>query len=175
MLAEPLLGEIRLFPFDFAPVGWHLCDGSELQIIQNQALYSLLGITFGGNGTTTFNLPDLRGRVPMHQGAVLFTAPRGQAGGSEGVTLSAAQMPQHTHAAIGSSAVATMAGKTPVGNVWATVSSGGATPYAPGNSNNVVSMYPAVQSVGGAAHSNMQPSMTLNYCIAMQGYYPPRP
>src|SRR5580765_3610287 len=98
-MAEPFLGEIRAFGFYFAPLGWATCDGQIMSIAQNQALFSLLGTTYGGNGTTTFALPDLRSRVPVHQGQGPGLSPyaEGQAGGTEAVTLAAAQMPQHTH------------------------------------------------------------------------------
>lgn len=176
-MAEPYIGEIRLFPFDYAPRGWALCNGDLLLIAQNAALFALLGTTFGGNGQTTFGLPDLRGRVPMGYNMGGSLGSLGEKNGAESVVLNADQMPAHSHTAEGSSLLATIAGKSPVGNVWATINSGGATPYASVSSDSMVTMdSKAIGTTGGGApHSNMQPYAVVNYCIAVQGLWPPRP
>src|SRR5580658_742842 len=126
-MGTPYVGEIRMFGFGFAPQGWALCNGQLLPINQNQALFSLLGTTYGGDGRTTFALPDLQGRVPIHmgQGAGLSPYVMGQVGGVENVTLTIAQIPAHTHTVNGQSSLGTLA--TPVssngnGNIWATQS-----------------------------------------------------
>jgi len=169
-MADPFLGEIRLFGFNFPPVGWAKCDGQVLQISQNNALYSLLGIRYGGDARTTFCLPDLRGRVPMHRGGDYI---QGQKGGSEGVALTFATMPNHTHAAYGS---------TQPGNNWkpgetmSLATSTDATDPIYLNSTTLTAMNSAVISTtgSGAAHNNMQPCQVVNFCIATTGIYPPR-
>ncbi|KPV57334.1 tail collar protein [Paenibacillus sp. A3] len=165
-MAEPFLGEIRLFAFNFAPEGWAFCDGQLLPINQNQPLFSLLGTTYGGNGTTTFALPDLRGRVAIHRSAD-FT--QGQTGGEVSHTLTIPELPSHTHQAIGSSDAANSV--LPVNSTWALADS--LTYNQSGNSQ----MSPAaISSVGGnQPHNNMQPFLVLNYCIALRGIFPPRP
>ncbi|MCP1308603.1 phage tail protein [Paenibacillus tyrfis] len=165
-MAEPFLGEIRLFAFTFAPEGWAFCDGQLLPISQNQALFSLLGTTYGGNGSTTFALPDLRGRVAIHRSAD-FT--QGQTGGEVSHTLTISELPSHTHQAIGSSDAANSV--LPVNSTWALADS--LTYNQSGNSQ----LSPAaISSVGGnQPHNNMQPFLVLNYCIALRGIFPPRP
>src|SRR6187399_3074015 len=118
-MAEPFLGEIRLMSFGFAPKGWAFCNGQFLPINQNQALFSLLGTTYGGNGQTNFALPDLRGRIPVHsgQGPGLSNSSLGETGGTEAVTLTVAQLPRHSHAAQGASGAGNSSG--PAGQVWA--------------------------------------------------------
>jgi microcystin-dependent protein len=164
-MAVPFLGEIRLMSFNFAPRGWAICDGRLLPINQNQALFSLLGTMYGGNGQTTFALPDFRGRVPMHQGAGFVV---GQRGGTETHTLTPAELPVHTHALMASVAPAT-SGIQPSGGLLGTA---GAPLYkAP---QQLVAMRPdAVAATGGSQpHSNLQPSLTLTFCIATQGLFP---
>jgi microcystin-dependent protein len=170
------LGEIKIFAGNFAPTGWALCDGSLLPISQNTALFSLLGTTYGGNGTTTFALPDLRGRFPMHPGTGANLTPRnlGDVGGQETVTLTAAQMPVHTHTAsvAADSTVATTdqpQSAFPGRNASATPSYGKTVNAAMASS--AVVLAPAG---GGQAHPNMPPFECVNFIIALQGIFPSR-
>jgi microcystin-dependent protein len=162
-MAEPFLSEIRIMSFVFAPKGWALCNGQLLPINQNQALFSLLGTVFGGNGQTTFALPDLRARIPIHvgQGHTL-----GEKGGETSHTLSISELPTHTHQLSGSS----IAGNTsnPTGNVLA----GANNLYTA--ASGLVSLAPtSVTNVGASQpHENMQPYLTLSFCIALQGIFP---
>ena len=167
-MAEPFLSEMRMFSFNFAPKGWALCNGQFLPINQNQALFALLGTTFGGNGQTTFALPNLQGRTPIHVGSGHTL---GEAGGGTAVTLSIAQMPEHVHLATASSAD----GNVPVpfannqGNLLA------AEPnqvYGPANNLTALSAGTVTNVGGSQAHTNMQPYLTINYCIALQGIFP---
>src|SRR5262249_19139327 len=175
-MADPFVAEIRIFPFNFAPKGWAFCDGQLLPLSQNTALFSLLGTTYGGNGKSNFGLPDLQGRAPMHpgQGPGLSLHDLGETGGSETVTLLQSEMPSHTHSVF--AAPALVAGDTNVvaGSAFAKSSQGNA--YAPLANNVQLSQSPpAVSLVGGTLpHNNMQPSLTLNFCIALQGVFPPR-
>jgi microcystin-dependent protein len=163
-MSEPFLGEIRMFSFDFAPKGWAMCNGQLLQINQNQALFSLLGTTYGGDGQQTFALPDLRGRLPFHVG----TRVQGQMAGTESETLNLNQMPAHTHAAQASSTTGTAA--TPGGNFWAAAA---ANPYASSNSSTMSAQ--AVTSAGGSQpHNNLPPFLVLNVCMALLGIFPSR-
>jgi microcystin-dependent protein len=167
-MAEPFLSEIRIMSFVFAPKGWALCNGQLLPINQNQALFSLLGTTFGGDGRVNFALPDLRGRTPIHVGS---GHPLGQRGGEQAHTVSSAELPAHTHVLNGSSAVADAA--VPGGNLLAAVDNTTfGTAYA-GASNLAAFSPQAVGNVGGSqAHLNMQPFLTLSFCIALQGIFP---
>lgn len=164
-MAEPFLSEIRVMSFVFAPKGWALCNGQLLPINQNQALFSLLGTTYGGNGQVNFALPNLQGRVPIHvgQGHVL-----GGLGGEAAHTLTASELPGHTHVVSAASNTATT--DTPAADGVPTVSS--VDLYR--NLSTPVAMEPAmVSSAGGnQAHMNMQPFLTLNFCIALQGIFP---
>lgn len=164
-MAEPFLSEIRLFSFEFAPKGWALCNGQLLPINQNQALFSLLGITFGGNGQTNFALPDLRGRTPIH---VVSGYPLGARGGEQAHTLSVSELPEHTHTVNASTVAATL--DSPVSNVWAD----GKTKAIYSAPEALTSMSGSlVGSTGGSQpHLNMQPFLTLSFCIALQGIYP---
>lgn len=167
-MAEPYLSEIRIFSFNFPPKGWALCSGQVLSINQNQALFSLLGTTYGGDGSVNFALPNLQGRVPIHMGNNFVL---GQMGGAEINTLTINEIPAHSHT-VGASSGSPNAG-SPAGNVWA--SNTGYSPYA--NSVKVnESMYSAaLDSTGGnQAHNNMSPFLTLNFCIALQGIFPSR-
>lgn len=165
-MAEPFLSEIRIMSFVFAPKGWALCNGQFLPINQNQALFSLLGTTFGGDGRVNFALPDLRGRTPIHVGSGHTL---GEKGGEQAHTLSIAEIPTHTHVW---SAV----------NIAATTSNNSATVTLANSvqsnlysaASNLVAMAPnAVSNVGGSqAHLNMQPFLTLSFCIALQGIFP---
>ena len=163
-MAEPFLSEIRIMSFNFAPRGWAMCNGQFLPINQNQALFSLLGTTFGGNGQTTFALPDLRGRVPISVGSGFSL---GQSGGQEFHTITQAEMPAHTHFVRGASNAAntnTASGSALLGTQASTY--GGA-------SNLTVMSAAAIGNVGGSQpHENRQPFLTLNFCIALQGIFP---
>ncbi len=166
-MAEPFLGEIRIMSFAFAPKGWALCNGQLLPINQNQALFALLGTTFGGDGRVTFALPDLRARTPIHVGNGHSL---GGKAGEQAHTLSTAEMPSHTHAVRAVATQATTA--TPNANMLATANGGAVYTGA----TNPTPLSPAtIASVGGGqAHSNMQPFLTLNFCIALQGIFPAR-
>ena len=164
-MAEPFLSEIRIFSFGFAPKGWALCNGQLLPINQNQALFSLLGTTFGGDGRVNFALPNLQGNVPIHVGGGHTL---GEKGGEQAHTLNMSEMPQHTHTA---NATSTNGGVIiPTGNLLA-----GGTPqlyHAP--DGNLTALNAAtIGNVGGSqAHLNMQPFLTLNFSIALQGIFP---
>ena len=168
-MSNPFLGEIRLFPWNFAPFGWALCDGTLLGIAQNTALFSLLGTMYGGNGQTTFALPDLRGRTPIH---VSNNFSQGELDGQEQVTLTIATMPAHQHTFFGTSAAANS--KAPAGHTLTKDSVAGDNFYAPDTTPFAISP----QSIGGMGgnqpHDNMQPFLVLNYCIALRGIFPSR-
>ena len=162
-MAEPFLSEIRIFSFGFAPQGWALCDGQLLPINQNQALFSLLGTTYGGDGRVNFGLPNLQGRAPIHMGGG-FTL--GQQGGEQAHTLSIAEIPTHTHALNGTNANGAI--NNPNNNFIGAVNnmfskSGGLVAFDPSSVTNVG---------GSQAHLNMQPFLTLNFSIALQGIFP---
>jgi microcystin-dependent protein len=164
-MVEPFLGEIRRVSFAFAPRGWAMCNGQVLSIAQNQALFSLLGTYYGGNGVTTFALPDLRGRVAFSTGAGMTI---GASGGEEAHTLTVAELPAHIHAPMGSSATGSTS--DPTGETWASTpqpayASGGSTPLHPS------AISPAG---GGQPHNNMPPYLVINHIIALQGIYPSR-
>ncbi len=164
-MAEPFLSEIRIMSFSFPPRGWALCDGQLLPINQNQALFSLLGTTFGGDGRVNFGLPDLRGRTPIHVGSGHTL---GERGGEQAHTLSIAELPTHTHTLQGST---TNAANTPLN----TTVLGKSNPQAVyGGAAGLAAMAAnSVSNVGGSqAHLNMQPFLTLNFSIALQGIFP---
>lgn len=173
-MSTPYVGEIRLFPYTFAPVGWQLCDGSLLGIADYEVLYALIGTTFGGNGQTTFGVPDLRGRVPVHQGTGSGLTPRvmGELNGSESVTLISAQMPTHTHnfAATSSAAsinspgsTAELGGLTTTDTMYTSTVAG---------SGEVMSNAAISQSGGNVPHENLMPTLTATFCIAVNGIFP---
>jgi microcystin-dependent protein len=164
-MGEPFLSEIRLFSFNFAPRGWALCNGQLLPINQNQALFSLLGTTYGGNGQTTFALPNLQGRVPIHLGN---SHTLGQQAGEQAHTLSIPELPAHAHTAQGSAADGTQ--NVPANNMM--LSKRAAEIYrAPSNLTGMISG--TLANTGGSqAHQNMQPYLVLNFSIALQGIYP---
>lgn len=168
-MSDPFIAEIKLFAGNFAPRGWAFCNGQILSIAQNTALFSLLGTTYGGNGQTTFALPDLRSRVPVHpgQGPGLSNVVLGQAAGSETVTLLQTQMPQHGHLVAASNGSA--GASRPANNF---VSAGGS--YA--NASDGTTMNPGmVQGAGGGQpHENRQPYLGLNFIIALEGIFPSR-
>ena len=164
-MATPFLGEIKIFSFVFAPKGWTLCDGQLLPINQNQALFSLLGTTYGGDGRVNFALPDLRSRVPIHFGSGHTL---GEKGGEQAHTLSIAEIPTHTHVlnGTGNDSVNTPANNSVLGK--------SAPQPAYGGPSSLVAMNPAsIANVGGSqAHLNMQPFLVLSFCIALQGIFP---
>lgn len=168
-MSEPFLAEVRMIGFNFAPRGWAFCDGQILPIDQNQSLYSLLGTTYGGDGRTSFALPDLRGRTPIHVGRSNGGGDHtlGQKSGEETHTLSAAEMPQHDHVFQGTSNTATSADGN--GNVLART---GVPVYSP--ATNRTSLGGMADVGGGQAHNNMQPYLAINFCIALRGLFPSR-
>lgn len=174
-MADTYIGEIRIFAGNFAPKGWALCDGQLLAIAQNTALFSLLGTTYGGNGITTFALPDMRGMAPLQQGTGAGLTERflGEAGGSPEATLSLDQIPEHNHAP---SAVAVGNASSPTNAVWAGLAQGRGVPAVYGTST-AVQMNPQAIGVAGESmpHNNRQPYLGLNFIIALQGIYPSRP
>jgi microcystin-dependent protein len=169
-MSQQFLGEIRLYPYNFAPRGWMFCQGQTLPISQYTALFSLLGTTYGGNGVTTFVLPDLRGRLAISSGAGpgLANYQLGQASGTELVTLIQSEMPQHNHLVYATNGDSTA--KTPAGNF----PGGTASPVYAATPNGT--MNPQMVGVAGSGlpHENMQPYLVLNYCIAMSGIFPSR-
>jgi len=170
--SEPFLAEIIMFGGNFAPRGWALCDGQLLAISQYSALFSLLGTTYGGDGRTTFGLPDMRGRVPMHAGNGPGLTPRnlGQKGGQERVTLSVGQMPSHMHSVNAQSENGNA--EVPTGNYWAKKSRDDDYSTAPPDvTMNVNAISPAG---GDQSHENMQPYTVVNFIIALQGVFPSR-
>lgn len=170
-MAEPYLGEIKIFAGDFAPKGYALCNGQLMPINQNQALFALLGTTYGGDGRTTFALPDLRGRVQMHQGqgTGLSPAVMGESIGAEAITINAGQLPLHGHSQMASTNSATAAfGPSGAPGTSATTSFYGGTPQTP--------MDPAAVGItgGGQPHDNMAPYLALTFIIALVGIFPSR-
>jgi microcystin-dependent protein len=171
-MADPFVAEIRVFPFSFPPKGWAWCNGQLLPISQNTALFSLLGTTYGGDGKSTFALPDIQGRAVMHpgQGPGLSLHDLGEAGGTETVTLLESEIPAHTHAANASQGDGLE--RTPVGQLLGTGI--GISQYqAPGGLTSMAAQ--AVTSAGGSQpHNNLQPYLTMYFNIALQGVFPPR-
>lgn len=175
-MSDQFVAEIRIFPFNFAPKGWAFCDGQLLPISQNTALFSLLGTTYGGDGKSTFGLPDLQGSSPMQQGQGPGLSQRflGELGGEQNVTLLQTEMPAHIHGALGASGTGQ---NSPVANAWASGLKTGPSVYTPsGTQNNDVAMNPLALTITGGSlpHNNMMPFLTLNFCIALQGIFPPR-
>ena len=173
-MADPFLAEIRIFGFTFAPKGWAFCNGQLLPLAQNTALFSLLGTTYGGDGKSTFALPNLEGNAPMHpgQGPGLSQHYLGEAAGSETVSLLQSEIPAHAHDLMSQAAVGNRT--NPIGNAIARVQ--GATAYAPTGPTAAQLASQAVTPAGGdQPHNNMQPYLTLNFCIALQGVFPQRP
>jgi len=174
-VTDPFLAEIRMFGGNFAPTGWALCNGQLMSISQNTAMFSLLGTTYGGDGKSTFGLPDMQGSTPMQQGQGpgLSLRDLGELGGEQTVTLLQSEMPAHAHNASAVSIDTPLA--TPVNNVWSSGLKTGPSIYQPNGAGNV-SMSPLGTSVTGGSlpHNNMMPYLTLNFCIALQGIFPPR-
>ena len=172
-MSEPFIGEIRMVGFNFAPRNWAFCNGQLLAIQQNTALFSLLGTTYGGNGVTTFALPNMQSRVPIHQGQGPGLSPYviGQAGGTETVQLITANLPSHNHALAASSGAATSL--TPAGNYLGVVSRATTPPYA--TTGGATMNAAAIGNTGsGTAHANLQPYLCVNFIIATAGIFPSR-
>ncbi|KQV59377.1 phage tail protein [Duganella sp. Root336D2] len=172
-MAERYIGEIRMFSGNFAPVGWAMCNGQLLPIAQNTALFSILGTTYGGNGKTNFALPDLRQRIPMHAGSGPGLSPRdlGEQGGAATATLTALEMPSHSHGMTASSATASV--QSPANAMLAkpvTISA----PYHDATAIAPSAAGPLGTAGGGGAHNNLQPYLVVNFIIALSGIFPPR-
>lgn len=171
-MSDQFVAEIRIFGFNFAPQQWALCQGQIIPISQNTALFSLVGTQYGGDGRVTFALPNLQGLVPIGQGQGPGLQPRqvGETGGVETVTLTMQQMPAHTH--LPAANIGDGDDYGPANDIWATDAAGG-NEYAPtpAGQMNAASLLPVG---GGQPHNNLQPTLALNYCIALQGIFPPR-
>jgi microcystin-dependent protein len=174
-MAEPFIGQIITAGFNFAPIGYALCDGQIMSIAQNTALFSLLGTTFGGNGQSTFALPDLRSRVPLHQGQGPGLTDRvmGEESGEETVTLISTEMPMHTHL-FATSNVGGAIG-TPNGNFLAASSDSNVVSfYRPTSDGSTLNPQSVGLAGGSQPHNNMQPYLVINFCIALEGIFPSR-
>ena len=172
-MSDQFVAEMRIFPFSFAPTGWALCNGQLMPISQNTALFSLLGTMYGGDGKSTFALPDFQGCAPMSQGQGPGLSDRfpGETSGVESVTLLTSEMPAHSHGVQAASAGGL---NDPTGNTWGSGLKGHPPAYSAAGSN--VLMNPAALSIAGGSlpHNNMMPYLTMNFCIALQGIFPPR-
>jgi microcystin-dependent protein len=164
-MAQPYIGEIRMFGGNFAPVGWEFCAGQQMPIADNEALYQLIGTTYGGDGQENFNLPDLRGRVPIHMGGGI---PLSQAAGAESVTLTTSQMPQHTHPFAGSTGPG--ADQLPANNVFA--GSPNVRMFREANVGAAMSALALNPTGGSQPHTNFQPYLCVNFIISMFGIFP---
>jgi len=164
-MAEPFLGEIRIMSFNFPPKGWALCNGQLLPINQNQPLFALFGTTYGGDGRVNFALPNLQGQSPIHIGGGFS---QGQTGGEQNHTLSSAEMPAHAHVAQGTTSNADQ--PIPTGNLLGAANN----MYTGANAGNLTPLDPSsISALGGSqAHQNMQPYLTLSFCVALQGIFP---
>jgi microcystin-dependent protein len=176
-MSSPFVAEIRIFGFNFAPKGWAFCDGQLLPISQNTALFSLLGTTYGGDGKSNFALPNLQGSIPIQQGQGpgLSLYDLGQMGGEDYVTLLTSEMPAHTHTARGDFDNNNATATSPNNAVPVNAGVGFKT-FSNSTTPQLAMMNPAMVSVAGGSqpHNNLMPYLTLNYCIAMQGVFPPR-
>ena len=170
-MSNQYVGEIRIVPFNFAPTGWAFCDGQIMAISQNTALFSLLGTTYGGNGQTTFALPNLQGSAPVGIGAGtgLPLVSLGESGGAATVGLTADQIPAHTHSV--NASTSTPSQPSPTNGLW---TKGTATSFSTGTPNSVMNSAAIAQSGSGSAHNNLQPYLVLTFIIALQGVFPPR-
>ena len=166
-MAQPYVGEIRMVAFNFAPTGWAACDGSLLPILANQTLFTVIGTTYGGDGQSTFAVPDLRGRIPIHLGTQTGIA-MGAHGGSESVVLTAAQIPAHGHALMAAQAAG--ASNNPAGNLLA--QPGTMDLYSALSQNTSLSSLAVLPAGGGQSHDNMQPFLCVNFIISLLGIYP---
>jgi len=172
---DPFVAEIRIFPFNFAPKGWAFCDGQILPLSQNTALFSLLGTTYGGDGKSNFALPNMQGNAPMHpgQGPGLSLHDLGETGGSDTVSLLESEIPSHSHGLFANS----VAGDTNAPSPQVSITrSSNATAYSATTNSSLVSMSGNTLAPAGGdqPHNNLQPYLTLSFCIALQGVYPPR-
>jgi microcystin-dependent protein len=175
-MADPFVAEIRMFPFNFAPKGWAFCNGQLLPISQNTALFSLLGTAYGGDGKSNFALPNLQGSLPVHagQGPGLSLYDLGQAGGSESVTLLQTEMPGHPHGMVASNLPSDQAAPNPLRSIARSIN---ASIFVAGSPQPALVQMGAVAispTGGSQPHNNMMPYLTVNFCIALQGVYPPR-
>jgi microcystin-dependent protein len=168
-MSDQFIGEIRMFGGNFAPMDWAFCDGQTLQISQNDVLYSLIGTTYGGDGTTTFALPDLRGRLPMHRGNGHVI---GEKLGAETVAVTESQMPSHTHPVMANSAVGVK--ENPQDLVWAAGDDATSSRYATGVPNQAMNATQVGFAGAGMAHDNMMPYLTVSFIIAISGIFPTR-
>ena len=173
-MADPFVAEIRIFPFNFAPKGWAWCNGQLMPISQNTALFSLLGTTYGGDGKSTFALPDMEGNAPIHagQGKGLSLYDLGQMGGVETVTLLQTEMPAHTHNVMANTAPAD---NNPPAPTFSIAQSTGTNAYSSSASNAFMSNSTLSLAGGSLPHNNVMPYLTLYFNIALQGVFPPRP
>lgn len=171
-MADPFVAEIRLFPFNFAPTGWAFCDGQLLPLSQNTALFSLLGTTYGGNGKSNFALPDMQGRLPMFwgQGPGLSLRDLGETGGSETVSLLESEIPNHNHTLMASEEDGNRPGPT---NAFLGTGTDMFVPAATGF-NGTMALNFMTPSGGDMPHNNLMPYLVVNFCIALQGVFPPR-
>ena len=171
-MADPFVAEIRMFGFNFAPRGWAFCNGQILPISQNTALFSLLGTVYGGDGKSTFALPNMQGNAPMHpgQGPGLSLHDLGEIGGTANVTLLESEIPSHTHTMRASLDDADLAIPQPTRSL----AKPSANLYSPSGATSPLALQALAPAGGGLPHSNMQPYLTLNFCIALQGVFPPR-
>jgi len=174
-MSEKFVAEIRIFAGNFAPTGWATCDGQLLPISQNTALFSLLGTTYGGDGKSTFALPNLQGSAPLQQGQGpgLSLRDLGEIGGEQNVTLLQTEMPAHNHTAVAASGTGQ---PDPTNNAWASGAKGFGSIYSPSVPASNVQMSPAALSINGSSqpHNNMMPYLCLTFIIALQGIFPPR-
>ena len=169
---DPFLGEIRAFAGNYAPQGWAFCQGQLLSIAQYDALFSLLGTTYGGDGQTTFALPNLASRIALHRGTGSGLSPRiiGEAGGAETVSLSVQQMPVHNHASVCSNTGANK--PSPVDSYWSTDPGGNTGAYSTTDGSQMAGTAIGMTG-GGQPHNNLQPYLVINYIVALEGIYPP--
>jgi microcystin-dependent protein len=166
-MAQPYVGEIRMFAGNFAPAGWMFCEGQLLPISENETLFNLIGTTYGGDGQSTFGLPDLRGRLPIHQGNGFILA---ETGGAEEITLTVAQIPAHSHPLLATSSPASAT--SPTNNVLATTQAATITPYGTDNPSTLLNAA-SVSPVGGSQpHTNFQPYLCIDFIISLFGIFP---
>lgn len=173
-MAEPFIGQITIYGLSYAPRGWAFCDGQILPIRQYTALFSLLGTYYGGDGVTTFALPDMRGRTPIHQGQGQGLSPYviGEQVGVESLALLTTEIPTHTHLPMANNTIANQGG--PKNNFWALESTGQSATYSNQSPNAIMNQMSVGPSGNSQPHENRQPFLTMSFCIAMEGIFPPR-